>query len=89
MIFIIAFNQLANILDSTGHLYNTKRDSNNNQQLSKLAKSLFQLRGKKALKLSSFYALPKMHKSPVVGRPVFIQLRIMLQNIFIINYIQS
>ncbi len=66
----IAFNQLANILDSTGHLYNSKRDSNNNQQLSKLAKSLFQLLGKKALKLSSFYAVPKMHKSPVVGRPI-------------------
>jgi hypothetical protein len=66
-----AWHSLEQVLNAHDALYNRKRDASGNLQLSKLARSLLQLRNSSMLQPAAhFYILPKVHKSPIVGRPI-------------------
>jgi hypothetical protein len=58
---------------------------NGQAQLTPLAKSLFQLSNSKHLRIAGkFYILPKVHKSPLAGRPIVSCINTLPQNICII-----
>jgi hypothetical protein len=62
---VVAFQKLRSILSKHKRLYSFKRI------LSPLAKSILQLENSKLLrKAGKFYILPKMHKTPIAGRPI-------------------
>lgn len=62
------WNKLREILIHHNRLYTTRY---NKQELTKLAKILFQLENDDTnLKLSTFYLLMKVHKTPIKGRPI-------------------
>ena len=62
---------LESILQSHNVMYANKRSlSGSHNTLTKLARSLLQLKGSPNLRAAKFYVLPKVHKQPVVGRPI-------------------
>jgi len=66
-----SYNNLIAILDSHGQYKVKKRAADDHPtRLTALAKSLLQLRNTSHLRIANFYCLPKMHKSPVAGRPI-------------------
>jgi hypothetical protein len=66
-----AWQRLEDILRAHDVFYSNKRENNGQQRLSKLALSLLQLRHSPELRAAAnFYILPKVHKSPIIGRPI-------------------
>ena len=67
-----SYAMLRLILNNNDVLYNNKRNKEGNRfQLSKLAKSLLQLQFDSKLQLCGrFYCIPKIHKTPIAGRPI-------------------
>jgi len=67
----IAFSTLETILRTHSVFTSNKRFLNDWQEIkTPLARSLMQLQGSKDLKTGHFYCLPKVHKQPVLGRPI-------------------
>jgi hypothetical protein len=65
----VAYNKLKSILVNSNQLILTL--NNGDKRLTPLAKSLFQLSNSKHLRVAGkFYILPKVHKSPLTGRPI-------------------
>jgi hypothetical protein len=66
-----AYAALERILSAHDSLFGLKRNNEGLPvTLSPLAKSLCQLKGSKYLRIGNFYALPKVHKPVVAGRPI-------------------
>jgi len=67
----LAFSALEVILRTHGVFASKKRILDDWQEAkTPLARSLMQLQGTKYLKTGHFYCLPKVHKQPVLGRPI-------------------
>ena len=62
------YDKLTEVLDLYDHLYETNYLGKSVH--TKLAKSLLQLVNSPHLRLSVFYILPKVHKSPISSRPI-------------------
>ena len=60
----LLFANLRQLLNKFGLL------NNSDFGLTRLARSLLQLQHSPKLRLAPFYILPKLHKNPVVGRPI-------------------
>jgi len=68
----LAYERLINILKHHNQLYSPyQKDRAGNNILSKLSISLLQLKDSSKLRrAASFYILPKVHKKPLLGRPI-------------------
>lgn len=65
------FARLRAILNKYGRLFLAKSSAEGHQPLTKLARSLLQREEEAPTKLlGKFYCLPKMHKTPLKGRPI-------------------
>jgi len=68
-IFNASYAQLRLILNNHKVLYTNTKQADA-KELSYLAKSLFQLQNTERLRYARFYILPKVHKQPIIGRPI-------------------